>query len=297
MPAPSSRGLSRRGSLPQRVPNGGKLRPSFLHFPTFPILIVLSLNTHDVWTSPVTGIYRIRGERLYAGPKLPRHSAMACCIKRILPKKPPLKRQDCTGILDLITFCVQHDMAMEVPPKEGLQVTRLIMVISSMAPLFVLWALRGSPMVNDAYFLPLCTAFAVLPTLWLCRRVQIAKGNNEVKVILVGQADDHRNHILVYLFALLLPFYTVNLGGAREFAATVLALAFVIFLFWHLNMHYMNLVFAMRGYRVFTITPPGSNGNPYAGRHASVLLTKRAVISPGESIDAFRLSDSVFIEM
>lgn len=188
-------------------------------------------------------------------------------------------------------------MSPSVPsPKESLQVTRLIMVFSSMAPLFVLWALRGSPIVSDAFFTPICIAFSVLPTLWLCRRVQTARRNNEIKVIVVGQADDHRDHILVYLFAMLLPFYTVSLGGAREFAATILALAFVIFLFWHLNMHYMNLGFALRGYRVFTITPPSGNGNPYAGRSAFVLLSKRADISAGESITTYRLSDSVFIE-
>jgi hypothetical protein len=187
-------------------------------------------------------------------------------------------------------------MNTDILPKEGLQGTRLIMVISSMAPLFVLWAMRGSPIVDDKYFIPLCLGFALLPTLLLCRRVQIARRNNESKMIVVGEADDHRDHILVYLFAMLLPFYTVNLGGLREFAATVLALTFVIFLFWHLNMHYMNLIFAIRGYRVFTITPPGEGGNPYSGRYPFVLLTKRAAISPGESIDAFRLSDSVFIE-
>lgn len=151
-------------------------------------------------------------------------------------------------------------------------------------------------MVADSLFIPLCAGLAVLPTLLLCRRVQIARRNNESKVIVVGTADDHRDHILVYLFAMLLPFYTVDLGGLREFAATLVALVFVVFLFWHLNMHYMNLVFALRGYRVFTITPPNGKDSRHGGRHSFVLLTKRASVPMGESIDTFRLSDTVFIE-
>ena len=181
-------------------------------------------------------------------------------------------------------------------PKESFHFTRLVMVISSMAPLFILWALRGSLIVPDRYFLPACIGLAILPTLLLCRRLQIAKHNNETKVIVVGQSDDHREHILVYLFAMMLPFYTVNLDGWRDFTATVLALVFVIFLFWHLNMHYMNLIFAARGYRVFTIRPPAEKENPYSNRQSFVLLTKRIAIQPGETIETFRLSDSVFIE-
>lgn len=149
-----------------------------------------------------------------------------------------------------------------IPPKEGLQVTRLIMVISSMAPLFVLWALRGAPMIPDKYFLPTCLVLAVVPTWILIRRVRIARRHNDAKVLVVGTADDHRDHILVYLFAMLLPFYSEDLDQPRQLASTLLALVFVIFLFWHLNMHYMNLGFAVRGYRVFTITPPAGRPKP-----------------------------------
>ncbi len=178
--------------------------------------------------------------------------------------------------------------------QEGLQATRLILVLSSMAPLFILWAVRGSPSIPDGYFVPGCLSLAIGPTLVLLRRLRLAKKNNDCQTKTVGAAEDHRDHILVYLFAMLLPFYTVNLQGVREFAATVVALLFILFLFWHLNMHYMNLLFAIWGYRVFTVTPKA--GEQFGSKASFVLLTRRVALMEGEGIEAYRLSDTVFIE-
>jgi hypothetical protein len=179
-------------------------------------------------------------------------------------------------------------------PKEGLQVLRLIMVLSSMSPLFILWAVRGTGPVPDQYFLPVCIGMAALPTLLLCLRIQTAQRANDCQVKTVHRADDHRDRILVYLFAMLLPFYSVKLNDWREFSATTVALIFIIFLFWHLNMHYMNLIFAARGYRVFTVTPDPHD--PVGSKVPFVVLTKRSALPDGTKLETYRLSDTVFIE-
>lgn len=177
---------------------------------------------------------------------------------------------------------------------QGLQITRLMMVLSSMAPLFVLWGVRGSPSVPDRYFIPACLLLAIAPTLVLVRRIRLAQEHNDSQMKVIGSVDDHRDHVLVYLFAILLPFYTVNLQDGREFAATVVALLLILFLFWHLNLHYMNLLFALRGYRVFTVTP--SKPATHASDAPFVMLTKRESLFEGQQITAYRLSDTVFIE-
>ena len=178
------------------------------------------------------------------------------------------------------------------PIKEGLQVTRLIMVLSSMAPLFLLWAVRGSPTMRDRYFIPACLLLAIVPTLILCWRICVAKRNNDCQTKTIGKAEDHRDHILVYLFAMLLPLYTTNLTESREFFATVLALVFI--LFRNLNLHYMNLLFAILGYRVFTVSR--STTSKFEDKATFVLLSKRGFLAEGKEIEAYRLSDSVFIE-
>ena len=68
-----------------------------------------------------------------------------------------------------------------------------------------------------------------------------------------------------------------------------------MFLFWHLNLHYMNLLFAALGYRVFTVYPP-ADGNPLTGRASEALITRRVSLAAGDRIVAYRLSDTVYLE-
>lgn len=179
--------------------------------------------------------------------------------------------------------------------KEGLKAARVLMVLSSISPLFILWAIRGNSLFPDSWFIGFCLLMVAVPNGFLWLRIQVAKHRRDTRVITVGAADDHRDHILVYLFAIMLPFYSVAINSWRDFGATLAALAFIVFLFWHLNLHYLNLLFAAFHYRVFTISPP-LDGNPLSGRDRQALITRRVSISPGERISAYRLSDTVYIE-
>jgi flagellar biogenesis protein FliO len=94
---------------------------------------------------------------------------------------------------------------------------------------------------------------------------------------------------------MLLPFYSVNIDTIRDFSGHIAAIAFIVFLFWHLNMHYMNIFWALKGYRVYTLSP-NETGNPLSGRSQVVLITKRSHIVQGEKIQAHRLSKTVYLE-
>jgi hypothetical protein len=169
------------------------------------------------------------------------------------------------------------------------------MVLSSISPLFILWAIRGSKLLTDRYILSLCALMVVLPNIFLWVRILAAKKHQVKNELVVGFAEDHRDHLLVYLFAILLPFYSIDTGTWRDLAALIAALGFVVFLFWHLNLHYMNIIFAIRGYRVFTILPPNDD-NPLSGRISLVLITPRTSVLSGDRIIAYRLSDTVYFE-
>jgi len=178
---------------------------------------------------------------------------------------------------------------------EGLKAARLLMVLSSVSPLFILWAIRGNSLIPDRYFIGFCALMVFLPNAFLWLRIRTAKKQTDKRELKVGSADDHRDHILVYLFAMLLPFYSQDIGTWRNLGATVAALAFIVFLFWHLNLHYMNLLFAALGYRVFTVYPPG-DGNPLTGKTRHAVITRRVSLAPGEQLVAYRLSDTVYLE-
>ena len=185
------------------------------------------------------------------------------------------------------------------PPKakhrEGLKLARLFMVLSSLSPLFILLAIRGNCFIPDNYFIATCALMVIVPNVFLVLRLCTARKNSDKRSLAVGGSDDNRGHVLTYLFATLLPFYREELATFRDMAAMVVALSFIVFLFWHLNLYYMNVLFAFFGYRVFTVFPP-EDENPYTGKESIILITRRRSLSSGEHITAYRLSDIVYVE-
>lgn len=180
-------------------------------------------------------------------------------------------------------------------PQEGLRAARLLMVLSSISPLFILWAIRGNSLIPDGYFIAFCGLMVVVPNAFLWLRITTAKKQRDKRELTVGRADDHRSHILSYLFAMLLPFYSADLGSWRHLGASFAALAFIVFLFWHLNLHYMNLLFAARGYRVFTVHPL-VDGSALTGKSTFVMITRRIRLASGDQLTAYRLSNTVYLE-
>jgi hypothetical protein len=101
--------------------------------------------------------------------------------------------------------------------REGLQFARFVMVLGSVSPLFILWAVRGTSLIQDRYFVVMCSALVILPNCFLLLRLQRARKQRDTKEVIVGKAEDHRDHLLVYLFAMLLPIYATTLDSWREF--------------------------------------------------------------------------------
>lgn len=179
--------------------------------------------------------------------------------------------------------------------RERLKTARLLMVLSSISPLFVLWAIHGSSLVPDRWFLAFCALMVLVPNGFLWLRIRAAKKVEAVQERLVGSVDDHRSHVLIYLFAMLLPFYATELNTWREFAAALVAIGFIVFLFWHLNLHYLNIVFAALGYRVYMVYPK-HDGNALSGTSGWILITKRDHLSEDTKVIAHRISDTVYLE-
>lgn len=178
---------------------------------------------------------------------------------------------------------------------EGLKFARLLMVVGSMSPLFILWAIRGDKLIPDTWLISLCAAMVLIPNFFIWLRIIISKRNEDNKQITIEESEDHRDHTLVYLFSMLLPFYSEEFGSIRNLSATITAISFIIFLFWHLNLHYMNILFAAKGYKVFTVsTPKGGNSLNEATQY--VVITWRSRLPPNETITAYRISNTVYME-
>jgi hypothetical protein len=180
--------------------------------------------------------------------------------------------------------------------KEGLKAARFLMVLSSISPLFIIWAISGNELIPDKIFISFCVLMIIVPNLFLYHRFSTSRRLGEKRKLVTGKAEDHRNHLLVYLFTMLLPFYAIDFNTWRDLVAVLAGLAFIIFLFWHLNLHYMNIILAIFGLRIFTIYPTGNAGE-YSSKSPWILITRRINIPENESIIVYRISDTVYIEV
>ena len=174
--------------------------------------------------------------------------------------------------------------------NQGLKAARLWMVLSSLSPLFILWAIRGNNLIPDEWFVPTCLTVAIVPTAILFYRIRIAKKNSEKREIAVGISNNRQSDILIYLFTILLPFYREEITTCRDFAAMMVALGLIIFLFWHLRFHYMNIWFAICGYHIFWVTPP-KDRNPYTGQEPFALITRRRFLWVFTDLSGTEVSD------
>ena len=136
----------------------------------------------------------------------------------------------------------------------------------------------------------------VIPYMFLGLRVWRALKQQDKRELVIGKVEDHRSHLLVYLFAMLLPLFTAEIGTFREFIAVIVALVLIIFLFYSLNLHYMNIIFLLLKYRIYTVYPP-KDDNPFSGRENFVIITPRTTLSEGEHIIANRITNGLYMEV
>lgn len=180
--------------------------------------------------------------------------------------------------------------------NEGLPLLRLLLVLSSISPLFGIWAIRGSNLTSSIWFEIACVTAAVLPNLALLSRLLISWILSETDEVFIGRVEDRRQDVLVYLFALVLPFYNADLSSCRELAAATVTVSIIIFLFWRLNLFYMNLVFAAFGYHVFAVHPP-QTVNPLSGTSMKLLITWRSELPREGAIKGYRLFGDIIFEV
>ena len=178
--------------------------------------------------------------------------------------------------------------------REGLGFWRFFMVLGSFSPLFGLMAVRGISTVPDMWLWVSCGVLMLVPLAFLSGRLFIVQRSESPRVLTVGQVEENQLHILTYLVATLLPFYRQDLGSMRDLAAILIVVAFIIFLFWHLNLHYVNVLLAVFGYRVYRIRLGDDNANPYASRIPVVLVTRQRFLATGERVRSYRLSDTLY---
>jgi len=170
------------------------------------------------------------------------------------------------------------------------------MVLASFWPLFVLWAIKGtSPVVPHHVWAAICVGIAIVPNLVLYARYAIARKQNDTRTVRVLSAKDQREHVIVYLFAVLLPLFDANQNTLWDLAALLFALLVMLAVFYNLNLHYLNLAFAFRGFRCYTVVTETLGVGLKSDRELIVVLSKQPDLTEGQEVTAIRVSNSVLV--
>jgi hypothetical protein len=164
-----------------------------------------------------------------------------------------------------------------------------------MSPLFILWGIRGSELLSNRSFFLLCSSLFILSNAYLLFIVIYGVRTKNSRTISVETAEDRRHDIISYLFAIMLPFYTVDLDTERNFWASAVAFLIVVVLFASLNLHYMNLWIALFGYHSFQVTTPKIEGQSHTVP-AYMVITRRSVIRPGSEVKGTLVGVTVLLE-
>lgn len=165
-----------------------------------------------------------------------------------------------------------------------------MLVIASLSPVFIVWAVLGNPKIPDNYFIPACSLFVTVPHLIILYRIKAAKRQNNFVTKKVYNSKDSKEQLLTYFLPLVLPLMAVSFQSWRAFSATIVVFIIMAFASWHLEIYYLNIFFAIFGYRIYQINSDGTQPS------TQVLITKRSYIPDDETIHALHLGANIFYE-
>lgn len=166
--------------------------------------------------------------------------------------------------------------------------TRIVLIFSNLSPVFILWAIRGVEFIPDTIFIPACLAVFLIPNIFLFWLLSCWNGKEHIKNITIESSTETNDHILTYLIAIILPLYGVEVESYRDLAALISAFIVMVFIFYHANLHYTNIILAILGYRIFEGTT--KNFDQELTRYT--IISRESIVS-GKKLAGLRLGGNV----
>lgn len=174
-----------------------------------------------------------------------------------------------------------------------MELIRFLLVLACMSPLFILLAIRGVAIIPFEIYFPTFIFLAFAPNCYLLFRMYIAKRNNDRKNITIHTFTDNKEQLLTYIFAMLIPLYQASFSSVNDLYSALCALIFIIYIFYHMELYYMNFWLALFGYRILTIDANPASGE-YSVKH--VLITSKDKFAANSTITPLRITDFLLFD-
>jgi len=163
--------------------------------------------------------------------------------------------------------------------------TRLILFLSSYAPLFLIIAMRGWRHSRHlAVGLAIVAVLSVIVLFAFLHTVRKLSAGNATVSAVKSRDGDAMSYIVTYL----LPFLAVKLDDPADVVSLGIVLFVIGLLYVNSNMIYTNPVLNIVGYHIFEIED--SDGKTTA------LISKRSYIRTGSDVEVISIGDYVLLE-
>lgn len=173
---------------------------------------------------------------------------------------------------------------------------RLALVVWSLSPVFLVWAIRGSGMISQLWLWVAAMLATLGPALIYLGSVNLAKqsgtGGN-LEQLTVKRLTDRREHLLSYLFPLLLSVWSLDFKTHRELLAFFVVISFTGIAFWHLQLTYVNIWFAIAGYRSVQVERVSDQSHTL---RPIILLTRNGRLCENTQINALRITNNLYLD-
>lgn len=172
---------------------------------------------------------------------------------------------------------------------------QLLLVLSSVSPIVLLWAIRGTSLTSDCVFISACLVIFFILNIAHFLFLFAARKHETIRIVRVKALIDRRPDIITYLFALVLPLYATNLDSWRNLALSLAVILIIVLLFWRTNLHYLNFWVLVFGLTCFEVRSEEAATNGQ-GLASYILISRRSWIPSEEQVRSLVLSDTVFLE-
>lgn len=169
------------------------------------------------------------------------------------------------------------------------------MALGGLAPLFLLWAIRGTSLVPRLNFILIMLALAALPNLYVYWRITRESKRKYTSGLKIVSFEDKKDGVLIYLVSILLPFYSSSMSTWPELISSVAALVFIVVVFIYLDLHYVNIMFAITRFNIFLVRPDGVVKNT-SSRHNVIVITKQTDLREGSIIQTQKVTSRIYVE-
>lgn len=163
--------------------------------------------------------------------------------------------------------------------------TRLVLFLSSYAPLFLILAVRNWSHARRVSlgFVVVALVSVLLLVAFLKQAKSLARDKVTIASV-VARDGDAMSYIVTYL----LPFLAVNLSDANDVVSLALVFVVIGLLYVNSNLIYTNPVLNVARYHIFEVQDEDGK--------TSALISKRSYIRTGSELEVVSLGDYVLME-